>query len=477
MLLTPSAAPSRVRIGATMLKLAFLATALLASPSIAQTSANARPVEQGGGEQPGMGQTKRKEEILSLDGHVRIRGEVMDGQYRSFGPRSEGLLLFQTRLSAQFRSADLTVGAEIMDARAYSTAENSTLRQGEVNALEPVQYWMQYRFFDLLGQGTTTEVKLGQQRMRLGSNRLVNSPNHRNTTNAYLGLRMDHDRGEGGKLTAFYVLPTGIRPDDVESYYKNKVEIDRNGFDRQFFGAIYDREFPGVVAEAYVLRLAERDAPGSETRDRRLWTQGMRLYRTPSRGGLDFEVEGILQRGTARRSASPTDTVDRSVRAHYLHGEMGYTLPSALNPRFAAVATYGSGQQGSEDITRFDQLFGAIFPDYAPPGLFGPTTLSNVFSIGADVSLTPGRWKVWGTYRRLRAPEPDDVFGRSRVRGGPNGDVGDQFFIRARRPLAPGLMVELGGAYLLKGDFLTKSPGVVSIEDTRYLYSDLTLTF
>src|SRR3546814_2637756 len=92
---------------------------------------------------------------------------------------------------------------------------------------------------------------------------------------------------------------------------------------------------------------------------------------------MDFEFEGILQRGQARRTAAATDVNDRDVRAYYLYGELGYRLDNAVGPRFAVSATYGSGQNDSDNITRFDQLFGAIFPDYAPPGLYGPTTRSE----------------------------------------------------------------------------------------------------
>src|SRR3546814_19673921 len=128
---------------------------------------------------------------------------------------------------------------------------------------------------------------------------------------------------------------------------------------------------------------------------------------------MDFEFEGILQRGQARRTAAATDVNDRDVRAYYLYGELGYRLDNAVGTRFAVSATYGSGQNDSDNITRFDQLFGAIFPDYAPPGLYGPTTLSNLSYLGADMTWTPGKWTIWTTYGRPRAPQPNDVYGRT----------------------------------------------------------------
>src|SRR3546814_9557050 len=73
---------------------------------------------------------------ISITGQFRVRGEAIGGQFRSFGPDSEELLLLQTRVNAQYKAGNLVLGGEIMDARAYSTADNSTLRQAEVNALE-----------------------------------------------------------------------------------------------------------------------------------------------------------------------------------------------------------------------------------------------------------------------------------------------------------------------------------------------------
>ena len=176
-----------------------------------------------------------------------------------------------------------------MDARAYSTADNSTLRQAEVNALEPLQYWAQYDLGDGLGEGTNTTLKLGQQRMLLGSARLINNPLFRNTANTYLGLRGDIKRGNTDGLTAFYMLPTRILPDDIEGYYDNRIEIDRNGFDLQLAGAFYHRKVADLNLELYAYYLGERDSSGFQTRDRRLLTPGMRIYREPKRGKLDFE--------------------------------------------------------------------------------------------------------------------------------------------------------------------------------------------
>src|SRR3546814_11003219 len=75
---------------------------------------------------------------ISITGQFRVRGEAIGGQFRSFGPDSEELLLLQTRVNAQYKAGNPVLGGEIMNARAYSTPVNSTLRQAELTVFEPL---------------------------------------------------------------------------------------------------------------------------------------------------------------------------------------------------------------------------------------------------------------------------------------------------------------------------------------------------
>src|SRR3546814_3334238 len=91
----------------------------------------------------------------------------------------------------------------------------------------------------------------------------------------------------------------------------------------------------------------------------------MRLSREAKRGKMDFEFEGILQRGQARRTAAATDVNDRDVRAYYLYGELGYRLDNAVGPRFAVSATYGSGQNDSRSEEHTSELQSLMRISYA----------------------------------------------------------------------------------------------------------------
>src|SRR3546814_13620531 len=82
------------------------------------------------------------------------------------------------------------------------------------------------------------------------------------------------------------------------------VEVDRSGFDLQLMGAFYHRKVAELNLQLYAYYLDERDSLGFQTRNRKVWTPGMRLSREAQRGQMDFEFEGILQAGPARPTAS-----------------------------------------------------------------------------------------------------------------------------------------------------------------------------
>lgn len=414
---------------------------------------------------------------FSIQGSVRARAEALDGQFRAAGPDYEDVALFQTRIEARYRNGPLTLVGEVMDARAYGEEQDSPIRVGEVNAIEPVQYYLDYDLGGAFGDGSKTRVRIGQMRMTLGSIRLVNSPRFRNTTNAFLGVRADRKAADGSSLTAFWTMPTMILPREPAKVYENTVELDRNSLDQQFAGLFYQRPVAGMIAEGYGYYLHEDDSPQYPTKNRDLYTAGARFLKNAAPGRTDFEFEAMLQFGTANRSANPGDTVERAVSAQAFHGEVGYTFDRAISPRVALVADYASGQDDSERITRFDQLYGAIFPDFAPPGLYGPMTRANLFAPGVDLSAKPGNGRVWLTYRRMQVPERNDFFGRTGIRGGPGQNAGQQIFARARYPMMKRLTFELGGALLFKGNFLKDASASQNRETTRYIYTDLTFAF
>src|SRR3546814_2365587 len=77
------------------------------------------------------------------------------------------------------------------------------------------------------------------------------------------------------------------------------VEVDRSGFDLQLMGAFYHRKVAELNLQLYAYYLDERDSLGFQTRNRKVWTPGMRLSREAKRGKMDFEFEGRSEEHTS----------------------------------------------------------------------------------------------------------------------------------------------------------------------------------
>lgn len=430
---------------------------------------------------PALARSKKKKPArhgkLIVHGSERIRVESMSGQFRPFGPEQGTVTLVQSRVLAKYRSGPFTIGGEIMDARAYGEKPNTTLKTGSVNVFEPVQYFLKYRMGNLLGTGSRSTLEIGQMRMHLGSRRLVNSPRFRNTTDTYLGVRLDRHGADGSRLTLFWTLPTQRLPDSRQAILDNAFALDRNSFSRQFAGIFYRRPAGKTRLELFGYYLSETDSPGHPTRNRHLFTPGFRFYTTKPKGRVYGQFEGMLQFGTAHRTAAPSDTTSHAVWAQAFHAELGYTFDAPSTPRIALVADYGSGQGGGDRITRFDQLFGAIFPDFAPPGLYGPMKWANVLAPGINFFIHPGKLRIWAKYRLMLVPRRNDFFGRTHIRSGPGRLAGNQFFIRVRYPLTRHIRFQAGAALLIKGPFLSHAPTTLYPQDSRYYFGSIQYHF
>ncbi|HOY79092.1 MAG TPA: alginate export family protein, partial [Hyphomonadaceae bacterium] len=83
--------------------------------------------------------------------------------------------------------------------------------------------------------------------------------------------------------------------------------------------------------------------------------------------------------------------------------------------------------------------------------------------------------------RQIRLDSATDSFANSNVRdpsGASSDDVGTQIELRYRRWLVPdSLRLQVGGAAILKGEFLDTAPNATRNGDTLFGYTDLTWTF
>lgn len=414
---------------------------------------------------------------LTLEATTRARVETFRGQPRSTGPDGDTAVLFRTELRVAYDAGPIAFGGELVDSRAYLDDRDTLLTTSETDPVEPSQLWLR------LDLAPRTTVQLGRLNLDLGSRRLLARNGYRNTINSFTGARLDLPTAKDGSLTLFWTMPHNRRPDDADGLRENRVVLDRERDELQLFGAyLGNHPTPLGRLDLYALGLAERDAPGYLTRNRRLGTVGARLRRRPAKARWDYDAEGTWQFGRAHAFNGVADRVDRDVAAGLVQLIAGYTLPSAWSPRIAASFDYASGEGRGSRIGRFDSLYGARTFDFGPTSLYGPVSRANLVSPSLRVEVTPGRrWQAHAAARPLWLASRTDSFGMTGVRD-PSGRsgrfAGVQYDSRVQYWIRPGqVRAGLWFAWLDKGRFLRDAPNAVHDGDTLYGATELMLSF
>ena len=421
---------------------------------------------------------------FSIEGSVRARVEAVDGQVKPGAPESDAMLSFRTLITASYDFGGVHLTAELDDARSYFQDSRSTAGTSESNALEPLQAYLGIDLGGVAGQAGKGIVRLGRFTVNSGSGRVLDRPDWSNSPNSFLGVDIDWTSKRGDRLHLVAVRPFDKLPSDRASMQDNKVELDRANPGLHFWGGSFTRAkaVAGANAEIYGFWLGERDRTGRPTRDRALFTSGLRFNRTAAKGKFDFDVEGILQRGTMRATTSAADVTDRKVRAGSAHVELGYTFPTGWTPRVAALFEYASGDTSAPGVTRFDPLFGGRRGDFGPISLYGPVSRANVISPGILIDAKPAKgWDFMLKGQKLWLASATDSFAATSVRdatGASGRDAGFQFEGRVRNWLIPKkLRLEFGAALLAKGDFLTDAPNAPDTGDMRFAYLGISTFF
>jgi hypothetical protein len=450
----------------------LLALALVAKPALADDKDTPWTLEKALGDPDG----------LKVSASIRTRYEALHNQFRPGLDRNDDLVTIRTSIAAEYDSGPIRIGGEVVDSRAYFGDPGSSIGTGEVNALEPIQAYVGADFGALLGKGSTTTLDAGRFVLDLGSRRLVARNDFPNTTTAFTGAKLEW-RGAGKeRLTLFYTMPQQRLPDDKPSLLDNKVKLDREGDDLVFWGGFFSK--PKIAGAAnldvYFFALDEDDRPGHATRDRHLFTPGLRLFREPAAGKLDYQFEyayqfGRISTGTAAGAAR------QDVSAQTLHAELGYQFPGAWQPRLVALYDYGSGDRPGGKYTRFDGLFGSRTSDWGPGALYGPLGRSNISSPGFKLEAKPTkRLDGFIAYRAAWLATSRDSFASTGVRdatGASGKFAGHQIWARARYWIIPKMVrFETGGAVLFDGRALKRAPNANGFGDTVYGYADVTIT-
>jgi hypothetical protein len=421
---------------------------------------------------------------LKLSGTFRVRIEGIDDQFRPApAPESDRFLSIRTTLFAEYDANPVKIGAELFDSRGYLEKAKSTVGTTEINAFELGQAYIGLDLGSTLGPGSKASLTAGRFTMVDGSRRLIARNQFRNTINAFTGVRFDWQDSAKDTLRLFWTMPQYRLPDTTADIQDNKVEWDRESPDLQFFGGSFTKAgvFGGTV-ELYGYGLTERDSPELQTKNRHLFTPGIRVARSPKTGRFDYEFEGIYQTGHERATTAANDTTDLDVSAYFVHAEVGRSFAGAWKPRVALQYDRASGDGPGSGYSRFDTLFGARRGEYGPTSLYGAVQRANLSAPGVRLEVTPGkRWDAFVAYKALWLDDATDSFASTGVRdktGASGKFAGHQVEARVRYWLIPKIArLDSGVAYLFKDSFLRDAPNAPLDGDTRYGYLDLTFSF
>lgn len=424
---------------------------------------------------------------LTLSGSHRIRYSHLSNQFRANLDENDKALSFRTLLQAEARFGKLSFVGEIQDSRAHSTDDNSGVSTIIVDTFEPLQAYVNLRLDNVAGAGSTLDLTGGRQTLDIGSRRLIARNRHRDAIQAFTGLHA-HWKGEDkSELRLFYLLPVITRPSDRESLLENKTRFNEEDFDLSLWGVFYSRPdlLLGGTGEFYIYGLDEDDDSSErQTRNREIYTPGIRLLKSPQAGEWNFDIENVVQFGTRRATTAITDVDDLDVFAHFHHIQIGYTWETPWLPRLDFEFDFASGEVDTTDgdSDRFDSLFGPRRSDFGPTGIFGILGRENIVSSGFRISARPNaRTDGFISWRANWLDKKSDSFSRSGVRDatGQSGSFGGHLIEgRIRYWLVPNnIQLEIGGAYFIEGEFLRNAPAASGNGDPMFFYLDLAFTF
>lgn len=403
---------------------------------------------------------------VTLTGQQRLRFENLDHQFRAGRGGGDQVLAIRNSLFGELSFAGLRLAAEMLDARAALDDRGTPLSTGDVNPLDLLQARAELELRGYLQAGDRLAFRAGRFTMDTGSRRLVSRNNYRNAINAFTGADLQWTGARGDELRLFYTVPVQRRAGpDLNSA---EIEWDRESDRTRFWGAFAaaaSLPWPGR-GEIYLYGLDEDDSVQLATRNRELYTAGMRLFREAATGRIDFQFESIWQFGNSRATTAAADRSDLDHSAHFQHAQLGYTLDAPWRPRLAALMDYASGDEDPDDgeQNRFDTLFGSRRSEYGPSGIYGPFARANIVSPGLRVAAAPhARLKFTGTVRGWWLASKRDAWPVAGVQdpGGRSGRyVGTQFELQLQWSALPGnLDFEAGVAHLIDGDLMQSPPG------------------
>ena len=420
---------------------------------------------------------------LSLSVEQRTRYETMDGSFKAGGKGGDQQIPLQTDVFAQARFNHFRFGGEFLDARQLGSDLATGVNNTHVDEADLIQGYLAWSDQNFLHSGLGTEITAGRQTLNFGSRRLIARNAMRNTINSFDGLRFRVVDYGNWQFNAFVTMPVNRYPSSATAILDGEHDFDtadgKTGFSGGFF-EMYNISF-GVNAEMYLYHLDEGDSAKSQTRNRRYFTPGGRLYIKPAKGEVDFQLETIGQFGTIHTSATNNKALQHE--AWYQHVDLGYTVDMNWKPRFAVLYDYASGDENPTDGNdeRFDTLYGARRFEFGATGIYGAFARSNINSPGYNVGFSPlSNVQVGLSHRFYWLAEKKDAWttsGLSDAKGKTDDYIGHQIELTSRWDVNSSLNFETGWAHLFKGEFAKNAPKAPDTQDVDYFYVQSMLRF
>lgn len=403
---------------------------------------------------------------FTLKGSARIRYETISDLFRAGASGSDQQLSSRVRMLGEYDAGRFVLGGEFLDARGWLSDSGSVIPNGSVNAAELFQAYIRVPF-----EGG--DVQAGRFAMTIGSGRLANEQNFRNSANNFEGVRGRFRIAENMTLEAFYTAPVRIAPGDFNGLRNNTVQLDEGEWGTGFYGLHLTRTgLPhNLRLEAYVFALNEEN--GAE-----LITPGLRIMRPRAAGQYDFDLEIMGQTGD-----QPVGGITRGVRAWSAHIAAGYSFDADWSPRLSAQLVYASGDNDPADArwNRFNPLFGGRRGDFGTTGMSFTHFRENLIAFGPRLDLRKGpaavtlqvqESRLASDTDRWRVANLRDTTGQSGSRIGTIAEARMSYWLRPER-----LQLEAGTMVLFRGDFARSAPGAAASSDPVYGYMMLTAPF
>jgi alginate export protein len=421
---------------------------------------------------------------FEFSGVQRSRYESLDNVFRPNLSPSDHALALQTSLNFDVRLDKVQIFAEIMDSRMELNDEGSFVNGTVVNALEPIQAYLAWRFDDALQDGSESVLRVGRMTLDLGKRRLLARNRYRNTVNNFVGTDWSWRGKDGRNARALYFIPMRPQPNDLDGFLDNEFELDRATRGAALAGLYY--QLPPFakksVLEIYALDF-DLDAPDIAT-SADLFTLGTRAYRTPAAKLWNYEIEAVVQHGESGGTLAGVTRPDLEHRAYLLHFEIGYTFDAPWQPNLMFQYDLASGDEDPTDATieRFNTLFGARRFDTGPTDIYGAFARSNIDAPGVRLTFRPKpRWQCMLRYADYRLAEARDGWigaGWRDQTGAAGSAVGQQLEGSfAWTAIENRLTFETGFAYLWLDRFAEQTMGANLRGDPLAFYAGLTTTF